>query len=393
MLFKRKDKNQNANNQNNNSQEQNVNQVDSYNVNPDQQYDYSSQNVEFDQDNYYTNEMDQGFSLYQNNQNDFSNSYLNQEEPKVFYQNGVIHMADSNQFSPSYFNTNDNQNYLPKSGLQNVQPSSLDIPYYAPSPVNKKEPLYKVRNLCFKGESDNKFYKTLTLYNINLDIYSGDRIVFLSDNGASENLFLDLLKNNEEKSDGYIFASKKDSAIWKDVYEDQEVNIEYKNTNINNLLDINYELIISFKNSLELILNKVISKFEVNINSDELTKFLDFFCFSDKNKLNFFQLSISEQNRFILLLDILVGKRIIYMNNVSLDLALKEKIFFYRFLTNYLNNRDNVLFLITNDITELKILCNRAVVFSHGGKREDSYFQEILKHYDSLDDFVILNLK
>lgn len=362
--------------------------------------DYEHSNVN---QNFYNEETD-----HQNNTPNFdndssanTNSFYDQEQPnknnidgtenspnaklKPKFSNGRIYV-ENKESMPNYFNTNGN--YLYDETL-NKHDKNFEVNFHK----DNDKLLYKIRNLGADGTKFNKKYLNMTLHGINVDIYSGDRIVILSDLKNYDNFFVDLLKNKVKKNDGNIFAIKKKSSTWTDAHEEGGSSLFNQEINFNSLEDINYNSIVSFRNSLVVILSKIISKFELAINNTVVIKFLEEFFLIDNRNKSFNDLSKSEQNRFILLCDILLKKRIIYAAYIGIDLNIRDKIHFYRFLSEYITNRDIVFFLVTNDIIELKILCNKIIIIANRTIKEEKYFREILKYYESIDDYIILNIK
>lgn len=250
--------------------------------------------------------------------------------------------------------------------------------------------LFRIKDLGVSNIKSNKQYANMELHNINLDIHSGDRIVILSDQRNYETLFVDLLKNNIKNTKGSILVLKKKNAIWLDAYDGKSlINRDF---DLNTLGDINYNLISSFKNSLATILTKVISYFNIEITSKTLAKISDSFFLTSKMGASYNDLTIYEKYRFIFLCDIVMNKRVICINYMSIDLTIKEKICLFRFLNDYLVGKDIALILISNDITELKFLCNKIVIISNNTIKEEKYFKDILKNYESIDDYLALNL-
>lgn len=318
-----------------------------------------------------------------NDINNLDDSWTTKLKPK--FSNGHIYVENKDVI-PNYFNTNGNYLYN-----ETLNKHNHDFETFLPKDSEKL--LYNIRNLGADGTKFNKKYLNVTLQNINFDIYSNDRIAILSDLKNYDNLLFDLLKNKVKKNDGNIFAIKKKSSIWTDAHDGESTNLLDKSLNMNNLEDINYSVICNFKNTLTVILDKIISKFESTISNQIVMKLLEEFFLVDSRNESFNDLSEPEKNRFILLCDIIVKKRIIYAAYIGIDLNIRDKIHFFRFLSEYITNRDIVFFLITNDIIELKILCNKIIIIANRTIKEERYFKEILKYYESIDDYIILNIK
>ena len=276
-----------------------------------------------------------------------------------------------NQNINSYSNTNIAQNFS-----------------YEPKPV------YRFSNISSEGE-------VVSLNCISFDVWSTEIIAILSTDNLSNYLFANILKEIEKPTQGSIYFNENilnnnPQVKWINLKETDDDNKQVSKENmIKEIKQINYLDICDDRNTkINQAFENICNFFNVNLDRnllDNLVQLTNFYKYIDESLINLEGISLDKFNGIA---DILIGKKIIFIENLINGLDDYSKQNLLSFLQNFMSNTKTASLLITNDIKDASLLSSRFVVLKDGKIFANFTRWEIPQEYNSLDMYlsdVILN--
>lgn len=253
--------------------------------------------------------------------------------------------------------------------------------------------LYKIYNISFNQNHDDPYAGCL--YNFSFDIYPGDRIAILSHDSMSDLLLLDILKNYVPKDSGYVFFNLKREQKWFDIYSSEfdGFDIEMYNRRYEAIYQLQspdyFEYGKNKNDTVDSTFKKIFNKIKQVVNEklfNDLLYLLDF-----EKELDTLMSSLDDlkSRKFVFICDVLIGKKIIIMSNLTEGFDITQKISFYRYINALYQDSDTVIIFNVKDSFEVKLLANRLIIIDDGEPVVNKRIKDILNTFETLDTFII----
>lgn len=216
----------------------------------------------------------------------------------------------------------------------------------------------------------SKRYKTKkVLSNINLTIYTGEKIAILGANGQGKTTLIELIAQIQTPTTGsinYYF----DSLDFK-----QEIGLQFQENNWPANLTVS-DIIMFYQN------------FYANANTKTTNFLIKELKLSSLLKTKAQKLSPGQKQRLNLLLSLFHQPKLLILDELtaSLDIQLQKNIIAY--LKTIIKNQEQTLLLVSHNLVEIESLCNRIIVLNNEKIIIDAKKEEILAKYNSLNSFI-----
>lgn len=257
----------------------------------------------------------------------------------------------------------------------------------------QEDVLYKIYNISFNQNHDDPYAGCL--YNFSFDIYPGDRIAILSHDSMSDLLLLDILKNYVQKDSGYVFFNLKREQKWFDIYSSEYDGFDIEMYNrryeaIYQLQSPDYFAYGKNKNdTVDSTFKKIFNTIKQVINEKLFSDLLYLLDFEKELDSLISSLDDLKARKFIFICDVLIGKKIIIMSNLTEGFDITQKISFYRYINALYQDSDTVIIFNVKDSFEVKLLANRLIIIDDGEPVVNKRIKDILNTFETLDTFIV----
>ncbi|WP_338970379.1 ABC transporter ATP-binding protein [Spiroplasma endosymbiont of Labia minor] len=229
---------------------------------------------------------------------------------------------------------------------------------------DNKDYYIKVENVC-------KFYKNIpVIKNANLTIRSGDRIGIVGPNGAGKTTFVETLAQLRPYESGSI-----------DRIYGIKVGMQLQGSK--------YPRGFSPWNLVKYYLKT----FKIKISTKELKNLfyrlsLETMLYKDISKM-----SGGQQQRVDLLLALCYRPDILILDELStgLDIDIKQNV--HKLIEDFLQEENKALVLISHNLEEIQMYCNRILFINNGEIILDKTTKEILEETKTVEEYVHLKFK
>lgn len=253
--------------------------------------------------------------------------------------------------------------------------------------------LYKIYNISFNQNHDDP--NAGCLYNFSFDIYPGDRIAILSHDSMSDLLLLDILKNDVEKDSGYVFFNLKREQKWFDIYSSEfdGFDVEMFNRRYEAIYQLQSPDYLSYgknkNDTVDSTFKKIFNTIKQVINERLFGDLLYLLDFEKELDTLISNLDDLKKRKFIFICDVLIGKKIIIMSNLTEGFDITQKISFYRYINALYQDSDTVILFNVKDSFEVKLLANRLIIIDDGEPVVNKKIKDILNTFETLDTFIV----
>lgn len=259
--------------------------------------------------------------------------------------------------------------------------------------------IYRIQNLYFSELNDKNLYFGHELDDFNFDIYALDRIVIISDDSVTNLLLIDVLRGDEQKTNGYIFKNLIREQKWIDVDNNEYDKYKIESMNLDeeiiyNLTSPDYFSFASNKKSkVEKTINKILKTLSIEVDNDFQNNLFFLLKFTPFLNSSIFELDDLNIEKFITICDILIGKKVILIKNICQGMSHNEKIDLFTFLNKYFSKKRITVIYASDDYLEANLLANKVMVIKNGRISEFKNVEEILTVFETIDSFILHNLK
>lgn len=222
----------------------------------------------------------------------------------------------------------------------------------------------------------SKHYNNRCLYdNVNLNIYKGDKVVILGENGVGKTTLLSIMAGELDVDTGKVKIEKNEICFLGQLFDFSQTMLidEYINQLFSEVLNLEKLL---YKKSEELSncdLNskdmqeyiELLDEFESKggyLFLEEIKKFINIFGLEEMKGKRCFELSGGQKQYFRLALSLFSNKNIIFLDEPCSYLDSKK----INWLINYIKSSDKTFVVISHDIHFVKNIANKVVNISNG---------------------------
>lgn len=224
--------------------------------------------------------------------------------------------------------------------------------------------LHKSIHFLFKPKKD-------VLKDINLKIYSGDKIALLGANGAGKTTLLEILGGINLPTSGRINYNYK-----FDYTPQEKIGIQFQDASCPAGLTT-YDL-ISTQNSI--LINP--------LNDEAITKLIKLFKLDDILTVKAARLSGGQQQRINIALTFMSQPEIFILDELSTALDIDMQFYINDLIKEHIDQNHLTLILSSHNVNEILFHTNRTVVLKQGKIIVDAFNDEIIKHFKSFDYFL-----
>ncbi|RXY97205.1 hypothetical protein D8X55_00700 [Malacoplasma penetrans] len=260
---------------------------------------------------------------------------------------------------------------------------------------------YKVKNLFFNTWDEDDIYFGYRLENISFDVYPNDRIVIVSDNSITNQLLVDVLKGDELKTAGYVYKN-----VWRKNQWVDASDLEYNYSKINNV-DLNDELLygltspdyLSFgiknkrKDNVGISMQRIFKSLGVSPEDKIRDRLIELMRFESQLNKNLFELDDLNLEKFYTICDILINKKMILIKSICQGMSFNEKMELLNFLNKYFATNNITAIYASDDLNDVNLFATKVMVIKQGQLMSFKSFDQILKEFNSVNEFVIHHLK
>lgn len=260
---------------------------------------------------------------------------------------------------------------------------------------------YKVKNLFFETYDEEDIYFGYKLEDISFDVYPKDRIVIVSDNSITNQLLVDVLKGDELKTSGYIYKNVLRKNQWVDT-----ANLDYNYTTISNI-DLNEELLyglnspdyLSFgiknkkRDNVFMSMQRIFKSLEVSPEDKIREKLIQLMRFESQLDKKLVELDDLNLEKFFTICDILINKKMILIKSICQGMSFNEKMELLNFLNKYFALNNITAIYASDDLNDVNLFATKVMVIKEGQIMDFKSIDTILKQFNSVNEFVIHNLK
>lgn len=260
---------------------------------------------------------------------------------------------------------------------------------------------YKVKNLFFNTWDEDDIYFGYRLENISFDVYPNDRIVVVSDNSITNQLLVDVLKGDELKTSGYVYKN-----VWRKNQWVDASDLEYNYSKINNV-DLNDELLygltspdyLSFgiknkrKDNVGISMQRIFKSLGVSPEDKIRDRLIELMRFESQLNKNLFELDDLNLEKFYTICDILINKKMILIKSICQGMSFNEKMELLNFLNKYFATNNITAIYASDDLNDVNLFATKVMVIKQGQLMSFKSFDQILKEFNSVNEFVIHHLK
>lgn len=254
------------------------------------------------------------------------------------------------------------------------------------NPSNPKL-LYRIANISFQNQNG-------ALNNITFDIFGSEIIAILSSDNLSNYLLGSILKGIYKSSQGSIYFNE---SILSDSYQTKLVNLSnnsynqfFKANMLKYLSQINYLGVCSINQNSKVseAFEKICGYFGIQLDRNlfgnllQLTNFLKFVQIDVKD------LKGTDLDKFNAINDLLLGRKVIFVESLIIDLDDLSKQNLLTFLHNYMMTFSTACLLITNDVHDASIFADRFLVIK-GSKIYANFTKWDIPENDSVENYLI----
>lgn len=258
---------------------------------------------------------------------------------------------------------------------------------------------YRIQNLFFKTWDENNIYFGYKLENINFDVYSGDRIVVLSDDSITNQLLIDVLRGDEIKTSGYVYKNLFRKKQWIDV---DDLKFNYSTLSD---IDLNDELLygltspdyLSFglkkKDNVIMSMKKIFTSLGKTPNEKFLKKLINLMAFEPETTKNIFELDDLNLEKFITICDIAIDKKMILMKSICQGMSYNEKNALLNFLSDHFSKSNATVIYASDDLNDVNLFATKVMVLKKYQLMDFKPIDKILDSFQTVNDFVFYQLK
>ncbi len=354
----------------------------------------SNQEIVYDQ----LNDNQQVVSSYRENIQDQYTNYDSLEqhlEKPINVEDGNV--QDDYKYENEYYDDVDESlNYVEHGNYDGYQqlPDANEIV----SNWNKKlwrteDILYKVYNISYNQNHEDP--NQGCLYNLSFDVFPGDRIAIMAHDSVSDVLLMDILSNRVNKDSGYVFFNLKREQKWFDIYSNDYDGFDIelynrRNDAIYQFQSPDYLAYATSKNdTISSTFKKIFNSVNYVVNEQVYEDLLYLLDIEKDLKTPIHVLSELQKRKFIFMCDVLIGKKIILMINLTEGFDMTQKLSFYRYINALYQDSDTVLIFNVKDSIEIKLLASRLMIIDDGEVVVNKKLKDILNSFETLDTFIV----
>ncbi|WP_412031970.1 hypothetical protein [Malacoplasma muris] len=253
--------------------------------------------------------------------------------------------------------------------------------------------LYKVYNISYNQNHEDP--NQGCLYNLSFDVFPGDRIAIMAHDSVSDVLLMDILSNRVNKDSGYVFFNLKREQKWFDIYSNDYDGFDIelynrRNDAIYQFQSPDYLAYATSKNdTISSTFKKIFNSVNYVVNEQVYEDLLYLLDIEKDLKTPIHVLSELQKRKFIFMCDVLIGKKIILMINLTEGFDMTQKLSFYRYINALYQDSDTVLIFNVKDSIEIKLLASRLMIIDDGEVVVNKKIKDILNSFETLDTFIV----
>jgi len=233
-------------------------------------------------------------------------------------------------------------------------------------PLEPKTLFEKIKNLISRKKKNKKIVS-----NLNLEIYKGDILGYIGENGAGKSTTIKMLTGIYPPTSGKI------SCLGKDPFEERveyvkDIGVVFGNRTLLNV-DIapihSIELQSAIYNIPKETAKKRMLEFAKELKVDHLLN-------TPVRKL-----SLGERMKFEIIASLLHKPKLIFLDEptIGLDLLAREKMI--QFLREINKKEKTTILLTTHNMDDIEEICNRIIVIDNGKKIYDGSLKKLKETY------------
>ena len=217
------------------------------------------------------------------------------------------------------------------------------------------------------GNKENFFY---AVNNISTFVNVNDRIAIVGPNGCGKSTLINLIAQTKQLSSGKIDYNFSTSADREKIGIQFQENVYPTNSTVSEV--VNFYRTIYYK----------------SISREAFEEFLSVFELKPLLKRRINSLSGGQKQRLNVLIAILHKPQLIILDEIStgLDIAAQETI--SSFINQIVKKYNLTLLLVSHNVYEINILCNRLWLINEGKLIDDLFISDIIKNNKSLNDYL-----
>lgn len=245
----------------------------------------------------------------------------------------------------------------------------LNAPKIFSKQDSTKIPLIEIKNLV-KTFGRGKG-KVLAVNDITININRNENMALLGANGAGKTTLVEIIVGINKPTSGGI---KYDYEY--DVGFQEQLGIQFQ--------DSTYPFGLKVKD----VVNFMVDVYDVKITKDELHKMIKMFGLEQYWKKFARSLSGGQQQRLNILLALLHKPKLIFLDELStgLDISVKEQII--NFVGQYCRINNINIVLVSHDVAEIELLCDRVVIMQKGIIKVDMYMKDVKEKFGSITNLL-----
>lgn len=246
-----------------------------------------------------------------------------------------------------------------------VSTEKLNAPKVISKP-RKLNPLIAVEHVSkVFGKGKNAIH---AVKDLSLNIFDKENLALLGANGAGKTTLIEMIVGINKPTSGKIHYNYK----YRNSYQ-EGIGVQFQ--------DSSYPIGLKVKNIVEFM----IEVYDVKINDKELKHMIKMFGLEPFWKKHARSLSGGQQQRLNVLLALLHKPKVVFLDELStgLDISVREQI--KTFVYDYCKMNNINIVLISHDIAEVNLLCDRIVIMQKGQIKVDIYKDEAIKKFGSIE--------
>lgn len=258
---------------------------------------------------------------------------------------------------------------------------------------------YKVQNVFFNTWDEDNIYFGYKLEDVTFDVYSGDRIVVISDDSITNQLLIDVLRGDEVKTSGYVYKNLFRKNQWIDT---DDLKFNYSTLND---IDLNDELMygltspdyLSFglkkKDNVLVSMKKIFSSLGKSPNEKFVMRLIELMSFDSETNKNIFELDDLNLEKFITICDIAIDKKMILIKNICQGMSFNQKNDLLIFLNEYFTKNNVTVIYASDDLYDVNLCASKVMVIKKSQVIDFKPIEKILDTFKTVNDYVFYNLK
>jgi len=245
----------------------------------------------------------------------------------------------------------------------------LNLPTHFSEAREGKTPMIKIEHLTKGFGSGKKHF--IAVNDLNLTINQGENLAFLGANGAGKTTTVEIVAGISKPDKGTI-----------------EYLYPYKNSFHEGLgiqfQDSSYPSGLKVKNVIDFMLNV----YDVKMSEAEKIDIVEAFDLKELYNRSANSLSGGQQQRLNVLLALIHKPKIIFLDELSTGLDISVRAEIKTFIKEYTKANNITIVLVSHDIEEVSLLCDRIIIMQKGVKKIDLYNDDAIKEFGSIQKLI-----